>query len=105
MLMTTQSINFDTVCDEVTLLADLSRFWTAARRRHMARRELRQGYRFTAAMQWRLAAEMLYEEPSLRERCWHEWELIMDLPRRWARPVGSEVVNGAAVSVKRQAAA
>jgi hypothetical protein len=53
-----------------------------------ARFEEQQGFPFTAAMQWREAAELFADHTDLAERCWREWERIMGLPRSlvWEAP-------------------
>src|ERR1700756_178385 len=43
---------------------------------------------FTSAMEWRKAAELFSISPQVSDRCWQEWERIMHLPRRFARPIG-----------------
>jgi hypothetical protein len=54
-----------------------------------ADRDQRCGFRYTAAMEWRKAAELLAQVPTLAERCWREWERLMQLPRRLAEPIQS----------------
>lgn len=54
---------------------------------HAAQRDERNGFPYTAAMEWRHAAE-LFESGSLAaDYCWRQWESIMHLPRQLARPV------------------
>ncbi len=55
---------------------------------HSARRDEGNGYRFTAAMEWRKAAELLNFVPVAADRCWRHWERLMRIPRHLARPVG-----------------
>jgi hypothetical protein len=66
------------------VLAELLRFSAGAEYHKLARREEKQGHPFTAAIEWRKAAELFLEDESLAERCWREWERIMKLPRRLA---------------------
>jgi hypothetical protein len=58
-----------------------------------AQRDERNGFHYTAAMEWRYAAE-LFESGSLAaDYCWGQWERIMHLPRQLAGPVsGSRCV-------------
>jgi hypothetical protein len=55
-----------------------------------AQRDERCGFRYTAAMKWRKAAELLAGVPTMAEHCWHEWERLMQLPRRLAEPIQSQ---------------
>jgi hypothetical protein len=54
--------------------------------RRDAQREERNGFKFTAALKWRNAAELFAPDTRAVEYCWHEWERIMHLPRRLAGP-------------------
>lgn len=45
------------------------------------------GFVFTAAMEWREAAELLAPIPSAADQCWREWERLMQLPRILATPI------------------
>ena len=51
-----------------------------------AQREERNGFKYTAAMKWRNAAELFAPDARVVEYCWCEWERIMQLPRRLAGP-------------------
>jgi hypothetical protein len=51
-----------------------------------AQKEERNGFKYTAAMKWRNAAELFAPDTRAVEYCWHEWERIMQLPRRLAGP-------------------
>jgi hypothetical protein len=53
-----------------------------------AKRDERNQFPFTAAMEWRKAAELAESLPLLADICWREWERIMQLPRRLAQPIG-----------------
>ena len=52
-----------------------------------AKRDENAGFPFTAAMEWRKAAELFRLFPIARQRCWRQWERIMNLPRRFATPI------------------
>ena len=51
-----------------------------------AGRDEKNGYRLTAAFEWRKAAELLAIFPAMADHCWQQWERIMNLPRRLAEP-------------------
>ncbi len=53
-----------------------------------ARRDERNGFPYTAAMEWRKAAELFSRDTRAAEHCWRQWERIMHLPRRFAGPMG-----------------
>jgi hypothetical protein len=53
-----------------------------------AKREERNGFKYTAAMEWRKAAELFAPNKRAVEYCWREWERIMGLPRQLAGPIG-----------------
>jgi hypothetical protein len=52
-----------------------------------AERDEKNGFPFTAAMEWRKAADLFSPTPRVSDRCWQEWERIMHLPRCFARPI------------------
>jgi len=52
-----------------------------------AHREEKNGSLFTAALEWRRAAELFAPIASMADRCWMEWERIMCLPRHLAGPI------------------
>ena len=56
------------------------------------------GFRYTAATQWRHAADLFGLNTLAAEYCWRQWERIMHLPRKFAVPIGdeSEVIGIAA---------
>ena len=58
----------------------------ALRLRRRARKDEKDGFHFTAAMEWRMAAESCAPNRILAGWCWREWERIMQLPRRMAAP-------------------
>ena len=68
---------------------DLELRWNVAKAFHCSReaqREERHGFKYTAAMKWRSAAELFAPDARAVEYCWREWERIMQLPRRLAGP-------------------
>jgi hypothetical protein len=68
----------------VDVLAQLSRFWTAADLHRMARHTEAEGAKYAAAMQWRKAACLFGSEEWLVDACWQQWERIMNLSRSLA---------------------
>ena len=55
----------------------------------------RNGFPYTAAMEWRKAAELFAPETRVAEYSWRQWERIMGLPRRLAGPIGfSPAISG-----------
>lgn len=54
-----------------------------------ARRDERNGFPFSAAMEWREAAGLCAPIALLADFCWREWERIMHLPRQRAIPIGA----------------
>jgi hypothetical protein len=52
-----------------------------------AQRDEKDGFPFTAALEWRKAAELLGPITPMSGRCWLEWERIMHLPRHLAGPI------------------
>lgn len=54
----------------------------------VAERDERKGLPYTAAMEWRQAAELFGPSTRAAEYSWRRWERIMHLPRRLAEPVG-----------------
>ena len=52
-----------------------------------AQRDERDGFPCTAALEWRMAAELFTPKARAAEYCWRQWERIMHLPRRLAGPV------------------
>jgi hypothetical protein len=51
---------------------------------YAARRDERNGFVYTAAMEWRHAAELFPPDTLVAGYCWTQWERIMSLPRRLA---------------------
>ena len=51
-------------------------------------RDERNGFPYTAAMEWRQAADLFAPSTRVAEYFWQQWERIMHLPRRLAGPVG-----------------
>jgi hypothetical protein len=73
-----------------------------------AERDERNGFPYTAAMEWRNAAQLFAAETRAAEYCWRRWERIMHLPRRLAEPIGLSqvaVITSPVVSVSRCATA
>ena len=52
-----------------------------------AQRDERKGFPYTAAMEWRNAAELFPTNTYPADYCWRQWERIMHLPRHLAIPV------------------
>jgi hypothetical protein len=65
------------------ILAELSKFSTAADLHRTARHTEAEGFSYAAAMQWRKAAS-LFDSEELAEACWQQWERIMNLSRSLA---------------------
>ena len=63
-----------------------------------AQRDERDGFPYTAALEWRRAAELFASKTLAAEYCWRQWERIMHLPRRLAGPIG--VSQAAALSAQ-----
>ena len=57
-----------------------------------AQRDERNGFPYTAAMEWRNAAELFAPDTLAAEYCWGQWERIMHLPRWLAQPVDASPV-------------
>ncbi len=56
----------------------------------LAQRDEQNGFCYTAALEWRKAAELLRPFEGLAGRCWQEWERIMQMPRRLAIPLSAD---------------
>src|SRR6266849_70040 len=54
-----------------------------------ARRDERNGFPFSAAMEWREAAGLCASISLLADFCWRKWERITHLPRQMATPIGT----------------
>jgi hypothetical protein len=54
---------------------------------HAAKRDERNCFPCTAAMEWRKAAELFEPSTFAANCCWRQWERIMQLPRRLAGPI------------------
>ena len=63
-----------------------------------AQNEEKNGFAFTAAVEWQKAAESLSPIPFLADRCWQQWERIMRLPRRLAAPISETQAPSSAQS-------
>ncbi len=53
-----------------------------------AERDARRGFLYTAAMEWRKAAELFAPGTRAADYFWQKWERAMQLPRRLAGPIG-----------------
>ncbi len=53
-----------------------------------AERDERNGFQYTAAIEWRNAAELSAATPRVADYFWRRWERVMGLPRRLAAPIG-----------------
>ena len=70
-----------------------------------AQTEEKNGFAYTAAVEWQKAAELLSPIPFLADRCWLQWERIMQLPRRLAGPISEvQAPSAAQIDSVRQAA-
>jgi hypothetical protein len=69
------------------LMTALSGLLLAIAYSRAAQRDEKNGYAFTAALEWRKAAELMSPIPALADRCWTQWERVMHLPRRLAQPI------------------
>lgn len=58
-----------------------------------ALRNKRNGFTYSAALEWRHAAELFAPNTLGSEYCWLQWERIMHLPRRLADPIGVPVTT------------
>jgi len=58
------------------------RYWRAAEN------DERNGFPFTAAVEWQRAAECFACSSLLADQCWRQWERIVHLPRELSRPIG-----------------
>lgn len=59
-----------------------------------AQTEEKNGFAFTAAVEWQKAAELLAPFPSLADHSWRQWERIMRLPRQLADPIAeTQAIN------------
>jgi hypothetical protein len=63
-----------------------------------AHRDESKGFVYTAAIQWRRAADLFGLNTLAVEYCWRQWERIMRLPRKFAVPIcdEGEVIDAAA---------
>jgi hypothetical protein len=61
--------------------------------RRAAQRDERHGFPYTAATEWRQAAELFAPNTLASEYCWRQWERIMLLPRRLSGSLSVSVAN------------
>jgi hypothetical protein len=68
-----------------------------------AQEDERNGFRYTAAMEWQLAAGLFGSDTLAAEYFWHQWERIMNLPRHLAEPIvdSQPVLREERVSVRQ----
>jgi hypothetical protein len=52
-----------------------------------AHHDERGGFSYTAAIEWRNAAESFAPYTLAAEYCWRQWERIMHLPRQFSGPI------------------
>jgi hypothetical protein len=52
-----------------------------------AHRDEHNAFPYTAAVEWRKAAELFGSETPVAEYCWRQWERIVQLPRWLAGPI------------------
>jgi hypothetical protein len=55
-----------------------------------ARRDEKNGFLFTAAMEWHKAADLSAPVGPIADRCWRNWERIVRLPRHLAQPIDEQ---------------
>ena len=67
-----------------TVSVDETRGWAYCR---AAEEDERNGFPFTAAMEWHKAAACFGSQSPVSDRCWREWERIMRIPRALASAV------------------
>jgi hypothetical protein len=63
-----------------------------------AQKDEKNNFPYTAAMEWRLAAEFFGAHTLAAEYCWRHWESIMRLSHRFNDPIGDP--ETAAVSIQ-----
>ena len=63
-----------------------------------AQTEEKNGFAFTAAVEWQKAAELLAPFPSLADHSWRQWERIMRLPRQLADAIAETQATNTQVS-------
>jgi hypothetical protein len=54
---------------------------------YAAHRDEQNDFPYTAALEWRKAAELFGSDAPVAEYCWRQWERIVQLPRRLAGPI------------------
>ncbi len=83
-------------------VAFASRFAVGLAYCRAARSDEEHGFPFTAAFEWRRAAELFAPFAPLVARCWHEWERIMGLPSWLAAPVGDDNLAPALIVLEHE---
>lgn len=60
-----------------------------------AQQDERNGFPFTAAMEWHKAADLLVPIAPFADLCWRKWEQIVRLPRQMAAPISDPLQGDA----------
>jgi len=68
-------------------IAGVAAISQAIRYVYAAHRDERDGFLYTAASEWRHAADLFTLNNQGVEYCWRQWERIMRLPRSFAVPI------------------
>lgn len=55
-----------------------------------AQRDEKNGFPFTAAMEWHKAADLFVPIGPVADLCWRRWERIVQLPRQMAVPISDQ---------------
>ena len=63
-----------------------------------AQRDEKDGFPFTAAMEWHKAAVLFVSMGPLADLCWRQWERIVRLPRQMAEAIGDPLQRNARTS-------
>jgi hypothetical protein len=63
-----------------------------------AQRDEKNGFPFTAAMEWHKAADLFVPIGPLADLCWRKWERIVWLPRQMAGPIGDQLQSEQRIS-------
>jgi hypothetical protein len=63
-----------------------------------AQRDEKNGFPFTAAMEWHRAADLFFPIAPFADLCWRKWERIVRLPRRFAEPIIDQLQRDARTS-------
>ena len=63
-----------------------------------AQQDEKNGFPFTAAMEWHEAAILLVPLGAFADLCWRQWERIVRLPRHMAEPISDQLQRVARTS-------